>query len=567
MFLARARAAGIPTSGLFGIELDPEAARAAQHQIDGIHLPGPAKPYHSPRSARVHCGDLFAVTTAEFGHKFDAVVGNPPYVRQERLTRQQKERIRQCLADDFPTIPASELDAVVGRGDLAAACVLRALAFARPGARIALVVSSALLDAGYANRLWQAAARAGQVLALVDAPGERWFADAAVNPVILVMQVPVRPRSATWPDARPGEPPASKPPAPAITIARLTVSTAEAARALARSACDDPLDALASVADVRQASPSTPGHWARYLRAPAVWFEFERACGDALVPLSTIAEVKRGVTSGANDVFYLDRAQAATLAIEPQVLLPLLRSPRQVLQIDVDPDQLDQFALVCPHDDRSLSRYPKARQYLDDHRDTAGRPTLRGRNPWWALPAQPARLFLTKAYGERFVQRLARTPVLADQRVYAVHPRPTMQARPPARTPRHPAHPLDVQLLAAILNSTFTTLALESLGRASLGEGALEWTVADAASLPVLDPRQYDARAQRQVCAALDRLARRSIGPVAAEHTMPDRADLDRALATIRPGLSEILELAWPALIHSVERRNTRRHRPLEITR
>jgi hypothetical protein len=158
---------------------------------------------------------------------------------------------------------------------------------------------------------------------------------------------------------------------------------------------------------------------------------------------------------------------------------------------------------------------------------------LRARSPWWSLPASPARLFLTKAYAARFVQRLAPRAVVADQRVYSIHPRPGIA----------------VEHLAAVLNASTTAFALESLGRSSLGEGALEWTVADANTLPVIDPRAAPAA---PAIAALERLCQRPIAAVDREATMPDRRALDAAVA---PMLERLLPAIHAALIESCARR------------
>ena len=255
------------------------------------------------------------------------------------------------------------------------------------------------------------------------------------------------------------------------------------------------------------------------------------AAGDRLVPLDRLAEVRRGVTSGANQLFYVSRARAAELDLEPALLAPLLRSPREPggETIAVDPAALATLALVLPRGASELARFPSADRYIAQHVDLAARPTLRARPSWWSLPARPAQAFLTKAYHNRFVQRFAPRPVVADQRLYAATPL---------------AADLDPELLAAVLNSTFTAFALESLGRASMGEGALEWTVCDAALLPVLDPRLVPAGAR----AALATLSRRGIGTVHDERARPDRARLDRAIAG---PLAPLLPAAHDALCAS----------------
>lgn len=509
IFLARARAAGVPATGLFGVEVDPAAAAAARAALPGVEIAQ---------------GDLFDVEPEAGG--FDAVVGNPPYVRQERIPPRQKDRVRRRLAADWPDLPAIEIERLVGRGDLAVAVLARALRLCRPGGRIAMVISSALFDAGYARPLWRLVERVGRLAAVVEAPRERWFADAAVNAAIAVIDRDTHSSATAGDHSAPGGKCVFR---PDTTFARLRIPTREAALRL-RS-----LDDLASVAELRRVPSDDPDRWAAALRAPAVWFEIAERAGRRLVPLGELADLWRGVTSGANDIFYLSRARAAELGLEASLLAPLVRSPRQAggETIAIDPAALDTVALLAPPDARGLAGFPRARRYIEANAAAADRPTLRARRSWWALPARPARLFLTKAYAARFVQRLAPVPVVADQRLYSLAPRVPLLA------------------LAAVLNSSFTALALEALGRASLGEGALEWTVGDAARLPVLDPR----RLGREATAALRALVRRPIGSALAERGRADRARLDRAVAG---ELADLLPALHDALCESVARRAAR---------
>src|SRR5262249_58512709 len=94
----------------------------------------------------------------------------PPYVRQERIGA-GKRRL-------------GKLTGAPARADLALAFVLRALQFVGPGGRVAFVLSAAVLDADYGAAL----AGAGRVTHVVASPRERWFPDAAVHAVILVIE-------------------------------------------------------------------------------------------------------------------------------------------------------------------------------------------------------------------------------------------------------------------------------------------------------------------------------------------------------------------------------------------
>src|SRR5690606_34936294 len=110
------------------------------------------------------------------------------------------------------------------------------------------------------------------------------------------------------------------------------------------------------------------------------------AAGPALRPLGDLAEVRRGLTTGANDVFYLPRARAAALGLEGDALVPLLRSPRAAGErIAVDPDGTPHLALLVPAG-AGRGSHPAALRYLDEAAPRARGATLAARDPWWALP-------------------------------------------------------------------------------------------------------------------------------------------------------------------------------------
>jgi hypothetical protein len=351
---------------------------------------------------------------------------------------------------------------------------------------VVFVLSSAVLDAGYGAALRAVLDGAARVVALIGSPRERWFRDAAVHGVIMVIERTT--------------------PAKGIRFVRMNVPVEEAA---ARVRCLAELDDVSSVR-----TGSVDDAWAPLLRAPDAWFQV----APHLVPLSELADVRRGATSGANELFYLP----ADTPVEPAYRVPLLKTPRDARQIRLDVDRLPTSAFVC----RELPPPgTAARAHVDAHAHLSSRPTLAARPRWWSLEARPARLFLTKAYGARFVQHLASRDVIPDQRVYAVTPRPQVSA----------------DTLAAVLNGTLTALAIEALGRASMGQGALELSVADAERLPVVDPRRpgLDARA---LAAAFGPLSTRVAGDVFAEADAQDRRALDELLCPppLRPLLPEL---------------------------
>jgi hypothetical protein len=503
VFLEQAARMGIAASRLYGVDIDARAIALARARVPGATL--------------MH-GDFFDQrgASAEPGiRSVDVLVGNPPYVRQERLGRHAKGRIASALAADWPQLDRAELSALIGRSDLAAPFLLHALRHLRAGGSAALVISSAFLDSAYGAQFWKLLGQVASLSMLVDAPQERWFQDAAVNTMIAVFR--------------------ATPPEGNVCLARLHTSTEEAARVVGQGG------PLGEVAALRYAPFADSSQWAAGLRAPSEWFQFVEAAGDALTTLGAVAEIRRGVTSGANEIFYLRRDRARELELSDRFLQPLLKAPGKAGQgrLLVNDEQCAHCALVVPPE-TDLASHPSLRRYLDTFAGAEERRTLAARVPWWSLQVRPAQVFLSKAYAQRYVQPYSATPIVADQRIYCVHPAPEVK----------PA------LLSAILNSTATALALESLGRASMGEGALEWTVGDARNLPILDPRKLTRDAD--VLTAFAALGSREIGSALSEAEESDRQALDRSVLAKWPALLAMQSQLQGALVETCMARQRR---------
>lgn len=487
-------------SAVVGVELDGETADAARASV---------------ASAKVTHGDVFAYVPEG---PFDLVIGNPPYVRLERIAQAQRARAQGALSSALGNDSAAEVAALCARGDIAGPCLVYALSMLQPGGVLSMVVSTALLDADYAAVLWRLVERIGTVRMIVAAPTERWFEDAAVNAMVVVVER----REQGDDDCR-----------PPVEIGRLVVPTFAAAR--------DCGDGLAAVARIRQGMPGDPKGWAELLRADDGWLTLLESARPRLVTLGSCASLWRGSTTGANPFFYLRRDER--LDLEPEVCVPLLRSPRDRggAWMAVAAKATGWVALKGPTDPTAMAGVPRFAARVEQFADLASRPSLAARSPWWALSSSPARLFLPKAYSSRFFAVYTDEMVVADQRLYAIEP-----------------HGAELIVVAATLNSVFTALAIESTGRASMGLGALELSVADAAGLMVLDPRAVDDTAARAITTAFVRRAKRAVAKLEDEYACADRRAMDLAIASAHGLGSDAVEGAWHALLRANRERHDR---------
>ncbi len=126
----------------------------------------------------------FAPVMAEGG--FDVVVGNPPWIRGERLPL----TTRTALARRYEAYrAAAEHRGFAHLPDLSVAFVERALALVKPGGVVGFLVPSKLLRAGYAGPLRALIRRTATVTALADRAHQAGSGFAAtVFPLILVLR-------------------------------------------------------------------------------------------------------------------------------------------------------------------------------------------------------------------------------------------------------------------------------------------------------------------------------------------------------------------------------------------
>jgi hypothetical protein len=96
---------------------------------------------------------------------FDAVVGNPPYVRQESL-----KETRDYFENKYESFS--------GTGDLYTYFVEKGVKLIRPGGRYSIIVSSSFLRATYAEALRETLLKHAALIRVVDFGGLAVFADA-----------------------------------------------------------------------------------------------------------------------------------------------------------------------------------------------------------------------------------------------------------------------------------------------------------------------------------------------------------------------------------------------------
>ncbi|MBI1851348.1 MAG: N-6 DNA methylase [Planctomycetes bacterium] len=517
----------IPNAEIIGIERDATATHLARLRLIAEDL-ADGRPF-APVHERVVCGDGLEQRCGAFADEFDVVVANPPYVRQERIDAPTKSALHARLA-------TLESGPVSKRSDLFVYFFLRLREILAPGGGAAIVTSNSWLHTAYGAGLRRFLLRELEIVTVLETNAERWFGDAHVHGLVVVLRRPRALHRSATPvdfvvrttalDDHGAEPtvPAARPTGPIDHAA-----TEPFAPPVYRTRRMD-RDVLAR----REEEGGPP--WTLELRAPDVFLEILERAEDRLVPLGEVARVRFGGKTGANSFFYV-AVEAKPSDPEGEWLVRPLGSPKTNAPLRVPGAWLEP-ALVSPRDLRGpvmrrddvalrVLRLPASREalrgtdaerhVLDAERSgIAARPSLQGREPWWNLPPSPDVPLLHSLIVD---ERPGAFLVAGDGRVW-------IDANFDLITPTPPA---SAASLFASLASTFGLLAREFYLPSNLGQGALKANPTYLARLPVVDARRVRvAESPPTDRAAIDRAFLEALGVRDVEH---QRARLAESLA------------------------------------
>src|SRR5262249_18529244 len=169
----------------------PGASRAQRlsSQLFGIDRSSHAIDKASATGANLMKCDFFHFNGARsFPSTFDAIIGNPPYIRQEVMTPPDKSRVARLLEEDRRSLPDVVWPKFSGRSDAYVFFFAHAARFLRPGGRLAFLTSASWLDVAYGGPLREFLLRNFRILAIVESAVEKFFEDASINTIITVLE-------------------------------------------------------------------------------------------------------------------------------------------------------------------------------------------------------------------------------------------------------------------------------------------------------------------------------------------------------------------------------------------
>jgi len=587
---------------VFGIERSLTAARTARETGASVTE---ADFFEIVPGAQSDTPPLFPVA-------FDALIGNPPYIRQELIGSMGKQRIEAQLARDCAASPDVFWPRWSRRSDIYVYFFAHSISFLKDQGRLVYLTASSWLDTGYGSALREFLLENFRVVAVVESMVESFFADASINTCITVLERDAdrdaRERnsirfvrfnrtldqildeytgdSESRPEWHLGNAILSAQSSPAVESYRI--------RCVAQSDLQ--------VSTTGAAKPRLASGWSKYLRADQVFFdileqgksnmlclsrvanvrfgvktganEFFYFKGDGgktngkkhgpknheeindgiskekseergLLELGTVASVRRGITTGANEFFYLNKASgfengeaernnwtqkpesadcrlttvrdsAGRLReLESELLSPVIFSLKEITSIELERVNTRRLLFNCSLTTSELEgthalNYIRAGERAGFHL----RPTCSNRDPWYsaARGMEPAPLIFPSKVGERWLVALNRAKVYEDKKLYGVFPR----------------EGVSMLVLAALLNSTWARYYAELTCRQMTGAQAIadiDVVVAEQILLP--DPLILPKVIMANLEAALIQLCRRPVLSFFEEIKQPDRRRLD----------------------------------------
>jgi hypothetical protein len=498
---------------------------------------------------------------------FDIVVGNPPYVRQEDISdptmpreavnpatkKAYKARLARSVHQAYPrhfgysAKSGSVSNAISGKSDLYIYFYYHGLSLLNTKGSFCFITSNSWLDVGYGAGLQEFLLRHSHVKLVLDNELRRSFADADVNTVIVLLSAPDD-RNDAGLDRR----------------MRFVMFTApyeamihpvifqELEEATDRETTPDyrihalcQAEALTAGSDTAPDATGTHGplirvgqyggdKWGgKYLRAPDIYWEILERAGDRLVRLGDIADVRRGVTTGANEFFFLRLVSDA--GADPAIVqagdrsehqierrfveMPVITKARELARPLIDPSVLEHRLFNATEELRDEDRLARAyvewgeAQPREFHRRATCAQRARSR-PWYVIGERGTPdLVIPIGHKRRPVLGIVDGTLVGDNLVEVRY---------------HDG--IDRVITGVSVFSVFTMLQYELLGRANFGQGLLKTQTYELDELLVLDPRRLSTDCSQNLLRAFDAIAQRPPYMVYDEVTQLDRLAFEMAV-------------------------------------
>ena len=492
------------------------------------------------------------------------VVTNPPYTRQEEMTlafydKDYKKYLMKSVEDigDWNK-----------RSSIYAYFLIRGAKLLGEGGRLGFIIENSWLNAEYGGPLKKWFLDNSTIEYVIESIVERWFEDAAIITDIIISEKKKRDNYVTrfiYFKKRLNElfgfPPsatdfvANQRYYEKIANTLSTVSKVTPANDYVISENDD-LRVVAAKKYLMTSIEEKLGRWG-ILRGPKKYLDiiikFLKEEKTGLTKLENVVDVKRGLTTNGNDLFYLPSKHWSFLEEAGDYLRlkgpghKSLKISKRYLRRIIRPAHIEKSAFrvsslkqahredyVLWVEDSSDVNDFGTDEYLkwmtgfirQEHEENNRYPAIFDKfnmPKWTKLPDSSNGLFLFKnaAHRNYGIWLNALKDVQVDERLYLGSHKKTHEN-------------IDSRISFACFNSVFTYMGMELLGRTNLGEGALDIKVTDYKTLPIIDPaiidQAFTGEKRKVLLKAVDEVLENKPANIELEGQKPTRLRMDTFL-------------------------------------
>ena len=496
---------------------------------------------------------------------FDAIVGNPPYTRQEEISEiSGDEAYKESLIDKALQYGNNKIANISKRAGIYAYFFVHGTKFLKDGGRFGFIVSNAWLDVEYGAGLQEFLLENYKIIAIIESKVERWFKDADINTVIVILEKCKEKKErdnnvvrfvCLLKPLRNFIPPAQTIWAKQIERKQAIDNLIKTILAHSEFYENDDLRIFTKKQSELWEEGFDPeeqkyvgSKWGKYLRAPEIFFKILEKGKGKLVPLKEVTDIRRGYIPWPYEVFRLKKEKVLDLKLD-NFAFDCFSSPSECNSIIIDDGVNLPYKLLLIDEpienikDKNLLRYlEECSKKLERAKNEINWFILGKRKPYAIIwPRTP--------YNRHIV-------FLNQRRVFVID-----------HIEIEPRNQDFVKSLCGTFNSSLYILFREVFGRTGLGGGTLKNEVIDLKSLPVITrtelkkhllslERAFEKLAKRQPSGIEDELGASSPEEVSLDKVKPDRRELDKIVMGDILGLTDEEQLeVYKAVVDLVKSR------------
>ncbi len=466
-----------------------------------------------------NCDEILAQTINECKGN-GAILMNPPYTRQELISKTEKFVISKKV-ESLPLFSTYKgkfsLTRLSGQSSLYVYFIIYISEFLQPLDRVGLIIPNSWMDVRYGKALKHFFLDRYFIDFIISTKLEKLIPSVEVNTSIILLQV--KEISTKSLSSVPGR-----------RVKFLAVKTSKDLNRIETIT----RNSQGTLAEVTETTLLKNPKWSTYLKAPPFFFKLLARLQDQCIELGTHALIKRGFTSGANAFFYVGRpgksnvffissydSTTGSLILTPKnkkifnefsnqgfsttdskfiiereywmhqvkpseirgknncvyrtaentTWIPnfIIKSPKELSTYEITEDNINFVVLIIPKLEKAQLR-AGIRNYISygekwnpsNGKNFSKRITCASRKFWYALSSSEYMNFpivCMMTINDRFSFFYNRNNYFFDARLYGIQPNTSI---------------INIPTLFCYLNSIFVSLQLELLGRVNLGEGGLD---------------------------------------------------------------------------------------------